>query len=67
MRQIDNEENDFVVSVLDLFEGQITLDEIMSVNLDRLYALIRAKERFIVKTIEKRKQQQELEALKKGK
>jgi fructose 1,6-bisphosphatase len=67
LRQIDNEENDFVVSVLDLFEGQITLDEIMSVNLDRLYALIRAKERFIVKTIEKRKQQQELEALKKGK
>ena len=39
----------------------------MSANLDRLYALIRAKERFIVKTIEKRKQQQELEALKKGK
>lgn len=60
----DDEENDFIVSILDLFEGQISLDEILSTDLDRMNSIVRAKERLIIRRIQEKKAQEAREAAK---
>jgi hypothetical protein len=40
-------EDDFIVSVLDLFEGQLTYEDVITMEIDRLHGLVSSKHRML--------------------
>jgi len=48
------DENYAIVNMLELFEGKVSLTEILSLDLNRLNGLVEAKQRFNVEKFERR-------------
>ena len=47
IKQVNDKESDYIVSVLELFEGQLSYDQILNMPIPDLHRLIDAKDRMI--------------------